>query len=95
MANWFTNLSNAIYREYDRRIKRASQVTEYGAHHDHHDTTHADEEEIVIANVPRGTAIVAEADDNDEIVIANVPRGAVVTPSTPANDGAQDTEKRD
>jgi hypothetical protein len=94
MANWFTNLSNAIYREYDRRIKRASLVTEYGAHHDHHDDAHADEKEaIVIANVPHGATIVDEEDDGG-VVIANVPRGAVVA-SPATNDGAPSAENRE
>ena len=31
MANWFQRLAQAINIEYDRRIRRASQVTEYGA----------------------------------------------------------------
>ena len=32
MGVWKT-ISNALYREYDRRIKRASLITEYGAAH--------------------------------------------------------------
>jgi hypothetical protein len=64
MGIWNT-ISSAIYREYDRRIKRASLITEYGAaHHASHDDAHGadgheDAEEAEIANVPRGTAIVA------------------------------------
>jgi hypothetical protein len=64
MGVWKT-ISNAIYREYDRRIKRASLITEYGAaHHAAHDDAHGDDgheeaEEAEIANVPRGT-VVAE-----------------------------------
>lgn len=48
----------AINREYERRIRAASLVTEYGAaHHAHHDD-HDDEAEVaVIANVPRGTPV--------------------------------------
>lgn len=67
MGVWKT-ISNAIYREYDRRIKRASLITEYGAaHHAAHDDAHADEaheeaEEADIVNVPRGTPVAAHAE---------------------------------
>ena len=67
MGVWKT-ISNALYREYDRRIKRASLITEYGAAHHgsqadgHADNAHADEEEAEIVNVPRGTPIAANAD---------------------------------
>jgi hypothetical protein len=65
MGVWKT-ISNALYREYDRRIKRASLITEYGAAHhgDHghaqahtHEAEHIEEAEIV--NVPRGTPVAA------------------------------------
>jgi hypothetical protein len=62
MGIWNT-ISNAIYREYDRRIKRASLITEYGAaHHAGNDAAHVDDvheeaEEAEIANVPRGTVV--------------------------------------
>ncbi len=60
MANWFQRLADAIYREYDRRVRRASEITEYGVHHNHHpvveaDTHEQDEEEAEIINIPRGT----------------------------------------
>jgi hypothetical protein len=66
MGVWKT-ISNALYREYDRRIKRASLITEYGAAHhgahgDSQEHTHdADEhvEEAEIVNVPRGTPVAA------------------------------------
>jgi hypothetical protein len=64
----FRALANAIYKEYDRRIKRASLVTEYGvSHHNHSDhedhaaDTHGDEEAAEIVNVPRGTPLAAPA----------------------------------
>jgi hypothetical protein len=62
MGVWKT-ISNAIYREYDRRIRRASLITEYGAaHHGAHDDAHVDDQheeaqEAEIANVPRGTVV--------------------------------------
>src|SRR4029078_8319060 len=41
---FFKFISNAIYKEYDRRIKRASLITEYGAsHHDDHAADHSDD----------------------------------------------------
>ena len=72
MGVWKT-ISNAIYREYDRRIRRASLITEYGAaHHDTHadahaDTAHddtpADAEEAEIVNVPRGTPVATQPEE--------------------------------
>jgi hypothetical protein len=68
-------IADAIYKEYDRRVKRASLVTEYGMshHHDdahadeaHHDDLHADEDEAEIVNLPRGTPVPAHAPDVDE-----------------------------
>jgi hypothetical protein len=72
--SFFKTIGDAIYREYDRRIKRASLVTEYGAHHQAHvdahphadatneDVAHAghdeEAEEAEIVNVPRGTVVV-------------------------------------
>jgi hypothetical protein len=71
MGVWKT-ISNALFKEYDRRIKRASLITEYGAaHHSSHDDPHAhsahdqaheDAEEAEIANIPRGTPVAAAAD---------------------------------
>ncbi len=59
----FKRVLAAIDREYERRIRAASLVTEYGAghgHHDdhHHDDHHEDEDEgdaAEILNVPLGT----------------------------------------
>ena len=67
MSVWKT-ISNALYKEYDRRIKRASLITEYGAAHHgthadaaHADDTHDDSEEAEIVNIPRGTPVAAVA----------------------------------
>jgi hypothetical protein len=70
----FRALSNAIFKEYDRRIRRASLITEYGASHHHNDHDHHDDhgehavehadhdaEPAEIVNLPRGTPIVAPA----------------------------------
>lgn len=56
--NVWRRLIAAINREYERRIRAASLVNEYGARHHghtHHDDT--DAEVAVIANVPRGTRV--------------------------------------
>ncbi|HEY3228339.1 MAG TPA: hypothetical protein VGJ87_03905 [Roseiflexaceae bacterium] len=64
----FRALSDAIYKEYDRRIKRASLVKEYGVaqHHaeEHLDEVHAvhddtAEDEAEIVNIPPGTPVAA------------------------------------
>lgn len=48
----------AVDREYERRIRAASLVVEYGAAHHAHDDDDDDEAEVaVIANVPRGTRV--------------------------------------
>ena len=68
MGVWKT-ISNALYKEYDRRIKRASLITEYGAaHHGGHGDAHADDahedvEEADIVNIPRGTPVAAQAEE--------------------------------
>nr|WP_044200619.1 hypothetical protein [Oscillochloris trichoides] len=53
----------AVNREYERRIRAASLVTEYGAGHGHghHDDHHADHHE--------------EEDDGEAAEILNVPLG--------------------
>ena len=67
MGVWKT-ISNALYKEYDRRIRRASLITEYGAaQHSgpgdaHADAVHEDVEEAEIMNIPRGTPVAASAD---------------------------------
>ncbi|NOK62153.1 MAG: hypothetical protein GFH27_549321n141 [Chloroflexi bacterium AL-W] len=89
MSNWFQRFSDAVYKEYDRRIKQASLVTEYGESH-HHDEDEHDEEEdgaVEIANVRPGTVVRQPEEEEDAAEIANVPRGAVVD-DEPASDEA-------
>ena len=75
----FRALADAIYKEYDRRIKRASLVTEYGISH-HHDSDHADASHEAAAE-----AHLAEAHaEEDEAEIVNVPRGTPVAAHAPA-----------
>jgi hypothetical protein len=76
-------LADAIYKEYDRRIKRASLVKEYGMHHDSHGADHADETH----------AADEHAAPEDEAEIFNVPRGTPVAAHTPAaNESAETAE---
>ena len=73
MGVWKT-ISNALYKEYDRRIKRASLITEYGAAHhgghgdahadDAHEDAHEDVEEAEIINIPRGTPVAAHTEEH-------------------------------
>jgi len=73
MGVWKT-ISNALFKEYDRRIKRASLITEYGAAHrdTHADAAHADAayadahedaEEAEIVNIPRGTPVATQNEE--------------------------------
>jgi F420-0:gamma-glutamyl ligase-like protein len=58
---WFAQFINVINTEYERRIKAASQINEYGEHHGHAAHAHADEPEedagTEITNVPPGTQV--------------------------------------
>jgi hypothetical protein len=57
MAGLFQRIADTVYREYDRRIKRASLITEYGvSHHHDHEEAHSDDE-VAIVNLPRGTSV--------------------------------------
>ena len=69
----FRVIADAIYKEYDRRVKRASLITEYGVSQHHHDDTHADESHQEDAHA-----------DEDEAEIVNLPRGTPVPTHTPA-----------
>lgn len=74
----FDGFVQAVNREYDRRIKRASEVIEYGMGHGHdHDHDHghdhnqgqqhehdeSDDDESAIANVPAGTRVEHQQED--------------------------------
>ncbi len=59
---WFAQLIKNITTEYERRIRAASQVTEYGEHHGHNaHAAHADEADddagAEITNVAPGTHV--------------------------------------
>ena len=53
--NWFQRLLAAIDREYERRVRRASLVTEYGA--EQHSADDEDDDGVEIVNVPRGANV--------------------------------------
>lgn len=57
MSGLFQRIADAVYREYDRRIKRASLITEYGiAHHHDHEEVHADDEAEIMNLSPGASA---------------------------------------
>lgn len=70
-------LADVINREYDRRIKRASLITEYGAQHHAHSADHADE----TAAAADHTAPEA---DEEAAEIINISPGTPVTAHEPA-----------
>jgi hypothetical protein len=76
-------ITDAVYREYDRRIKRASLVTEYGAQHHGHGADHAAEAHADATN--EDAAQTPDIDEEtEEAEIVNVPRGTPVAVSTPS-----------
>lgn len=71
--SFFANLFHAIEREYERRIRAASQITEYGAGHGH---GHTNDPHTSHAGTHDEVAI--HEDDNDAAEIVNLPRGVRV-----------------
>lgn len=73
--SWLRRVVTAIDHEYERRIRAASLVSEYGVgHHDAHEEVHDLGEEVAeIVNVPRDaqlgrrrrSAAAAEATDSE------------------------------
>jgi hypothetical protein len=56
MSGLLQRIADTVYREYDRRIKRASLITEYGvSHHHDHEDAHVDQE-VAIVNLPPGSS---------------------------------------
>jgi hypothetical protein len=85
---FFSSISKAIYREYDRRIKRASLVTEYGAsHHAHDDDEHAEAEHDGHTEAAEaeheGHAEVEHSHEDQGAEIVNVPRGTPIEQAKP------------
>ncbi len=62
MAGWFSRVVQAVARTYERRIRRASQISDYGTAHHHHEDD-ADDGGAEIANVAPGTPARTTASD--------------------------------
>lgn len=97
-----SGIDTVIYREYDRRIRTASQVTEYGAHHGHahnghdhsDDATNLDTQDTLTLAASGATLaeqpIGAPQDEPDgDVAIANVPRGTRLHTSDSAANSEQ------
>jgi hypothetical protein len=57
MSGLLQRIADTVYREYDRRLKRASLITEYGvSHHHDHEEAH-DDHEVAIVNLPPGSSV--------------------------------------
>ena len=54
--SWWQRAIAAVTNEYERRIRRASLVTEDGAAHHSHDD-HDDHDAAEIVNLPRGAPV--------------------------------------
>ncbi len=101
MSGLFQRIADAVYREYDRRIKRASLITEYGiAHHHDHDEAHANGE-IAIVNLSPGeladeerTHLETGAEHGEEAVIERLEVEPLATESetTPTPAAAAEEE---
>jgi hypothetical protein len=66
---WFSQLISSINTEYERRIKAASQINEYGEHHGHDHGSSA----------PHAAHPPDEPDDDAGAEITNVPPGTQVS----------------
>jgi hypothetical protein len=57
--SWWRRFVTTIEHEYDRRIRAASLVTEYGAaHHGHgHEDAEDEDDQAEIINLPKGTPL--------------------------------------
>ena len=74
-------LAGAIYREYDRRIKRASVITEYGVQHHDHSADQADETQAApeqMADHAEEAPPAADHAGEEAAEIVNIPRGTPV-----------------
>ena len=88
----FRAIADAVFKEYDRRIKRASLVTEYGAHH--HADAHAADEHVAEAHAEAERSADAHAEE-DEAEIINLPRGTPVPAQAPVEAENQEPRTED
>jgi hypothetical protein len=102
MASWLTNIAQTVEREYERRIRRASLVTAYGVDHhgqaDHVAHHAAEDSDVQIANVPRGTEVYASADASEPAAPAagaEIPREQLTLEPLPQPEAAHDTAAGD
>ena len=77
LSTWLANAVRAVDTEYDRRIRRASNVVAYDAGDGHSDDANGDSTQSVTAVVHTSTEETYE-DEGFEIV--NVPRGTRLSP---------------
>jgi hypothetical protein len=57
-TSWWGRMLATVSREYERRVRAASLVTEYGAAHQGHQSHDDDQAEAAeIINVPRGARL--------------------------------------
>ncbi|NJL35011.1 MAG: hypothetical protein HC893_15610 [Chloroflexaceae bacterium] len=77
--SWWNQIINAITTEYERRVRAASEVIEYGLPHDYHHDAHA---AVQHATAPAGDVEHApEQSDTDDSAITNVVPGDQVPTS--------------
>jgi hypothetical protein len=55
--SWWRRIVTAVEHEYDRRIRAASLVTEYGAAHHGHEDAEDEDDQAEIMNIPKGTPL--------------------------------------
>jgi len=64
MQHWWQRLGERIDREYERRIRRASQLSDSDpAQHQEPSAPEPEDEAIEIVNVPRGTQVIHATDE--------------------------------
>ena len=89
LRTWIARLRRAVDTEYDRRIKRASNVVAYGAHGHEHDQ-HVDQEDdgAVIVNLAPGMPVRStthhEAHHHAQIETSAPRHEQPLLPTTPA-----------
>lgn len=83
--SWFSALIRSISNEYERRIRAASEVVEYGQSHDHDSHPLA----------PVAAPVLADADDDNgvEAEILNVPRGTRLRSRRPTHSADSEDDR--